>query len=444
MAGGRVPPHSAEAEQSLIGGLLLDNRALDRLPAISAADFYSGAHQIIWQSVVDLLAAGRPADVTTVGAALEASQRLEQAGGQEYLHALSACVPSASNAPAYAGIVVERSVRRALIATAAAVQDAAYRAASDDAAASIIDRAVTDLLRLQDGRRNDEPQDLAPLAVKFIDDLQARADGQTDAIGTGLTALDRLTADGGRRGELWVIGARPSMGKTAFVLSLCREVGRRHRVLMMTQEDSLMSLTARHVAAAGRVNLAHLRSPANAPHSMWEGVTEGVQVLQPLQVTMDDQAALKLSDVRRKIQQVKRRHGDVAMVVIDYLQLMDGELDNRNQALGLIANGLKRAAKELGCWIVLLSQLNREADKRTGLPQMSDLRDSGDIEGAADLIGLLHREWMRKPKPENEHLAELHVCKNKNGRTGTLKFFFDGAVQRFGNWEDEAESEGAY
>lgn len=196
-----------------------------------------------------------------------------------------------------------------------------------------------------------------------------------------------------------------------------------------------MALTARHVAAAGRVNLAHLRNPRTAPQAMWSGVAEAVTELSPLRIAMDDQASLKMSDVRRKIQQVRRRHGELSLVVIDYLQLMEGEGDNRNQALGMLANGLKRAAKEFNCWIVLLSQLNREADKRAGPPQMSDLRDSGDIEGAADLIGLLHRQYVRTKKEELKYLAELHVCKHKNGRTDTLKLFFDGAVQRFGDWD---------
>jgi replicative DNA helicase len=205
---------------------------------------------------------------------------------------------------------------------------------------------------------------------------------------------------------------------------------------MLTQEDSLNSLTARQVAAAGRVNLADLRNPRNAPQSMWEGVSEGIDALGKLQIAMDDQAALSIMDVRRKIQQVKRRRKKLDLVIIDYLQLMEGDGDNRNQELGKIANGLKRAAKEFGVWIILLSQLNRESDKRaSGMPQMSDLRDSGDIEGAADLIGLLHREHRRTPTEANKMHAELLVVKHKNGPTDTLNFSFDGAYQRFSDWE---------
>jgi len=445
----RVPPHSEEAEQSLLGALLIDNGALDRLPPLTEADFYTWEGRSIFAAMAELIAAGRPADVITVNDQLR--KRLgDQADaiGLDYLNALATSVPSSSNAPAYAHIVADVATRRRVIALLGEIQSQAYAAQARDGAEALIDKAVTELMALQEGRRRDEPADLGALAATFIDELQARADGHTDAFSTGLRDLDRLTSEGGRRGELWVIGARPSMGKTAFSLSLSRAVGVGHQVLMLTQEDSLGMLTARHVAAAGRVNLAHIRNPRTAPNSMWQGVTDGVTELVPLRIAMDDQAGLSLADVRRKVQQVKRRHGDCALVVVDYLQLMDcsGEGENRNQALGAISNGLKKMAKDLNCWVVLLSQLSRKADERKAAPEMADLRDSGDIEGAADLIGMLFRRWKWTQKDADKHLAELHVCKQKNGPTDTVRMYFDGATQRFGNWSDEAPSahEGAY
>jgi replicative DNA helicase len=429
-----TPPHSTEAEQSVLGAVLQDNGVFDKVSTLRAADFYEPRNGAIWSSIMRLVSAGRAADVVTV--------KDDGEHDIEYLNALAYSVPSSGAAISYAGIVRERALRRRLMQIGGEVMERARSGMESRVpVAELIDRTITELLALQEGRTDSEPQEMAPLTVKFIDNLQERADGRIDSFSTGLSALDRLTGEGGRPGELWVIGARPSMGKTAFVLSLCRHVGVAHRVLMLTQEDSLMALTARHVAAAGRVNLAHLRNPKTAPPEMWNGVISGVAELAPLMVSMDDQATLTMADVRRKVQQVKRRHGGLALIVIDYLQLMEGQGDNRNQSLGMIANGLKRAAKEFGCWIVLLSQLNREADKRTGPPQMSDLRDSGDIEGAADLIGLLHREWQRKPTAENKYLAELHVCKHKNGPTSTLKLYFDGAFQRFGNWQENGEDD---
>jgi len=298
-----------------------------------------------------------------------------------------------------------------------------------------VDGAVTELLRLADQAQPQEPQSLDQMIAPWMDHLSEVAAGNIKpAMPTGLIDLDRLTGGGIWRGDLWVIGARPSMGKSAMSLTIARNMARNYSVLFLTQEDSVRTLVSRLVASAGRVNLAHLRNPHGAPDEMWEGVTMGVESLRSLNLRVDDQSSLRLLDVRRKIQQVKRRHG-LDMVVVDYLQLMVGEAETRNRELGDIANGLKATAKDFNIGIVLLSQLSRKADERSGPPQMSDLRESGDIEGAADFIGMLYREWMRKPTDENKHYAELHVCKQKNGPTDTLSLHFDGAYQRFDNWD---------
>lgn len=427
----KAPPHSDVAEQGVLGALLQDNAVLADVGVLRPDHFYSPDHGQIYRAILELAAEHKPADVVTV------YQRTQHDLG--YLSQLASGVASARAAKAYAGIVVERAQRRELMRIGKRLADEAFSMTSEAAPVqAIVDSVVTTLLGLVQAGGATEPVDLPDMLVQFMDDLQARADGQQRTFLTGLTDLDKLTAGGARRGELWVVGARPSMGKTAFVLQLCRHVGVAHQVLMLTQEDSLLSSTARFVAAAGQVNLADLRNPMSAPPGMWAGVTSGVEELQPLHVTMDDQTGLGLADVRRKAQQVKRRHGRLDMVIVDYLQLMDDGGENRSISLGYIANGLKRFAKEYQCWVVLLSQLNREADKRNGPPQMSDLRDSGDIEGAADLIGMLHREYMRKPTHENKHHAALHVCKQKNGPTDTIDLFFDGAFQRFGNWSGPA------
>jgi replicative DNA helicase len=437
----RTPPHSIEAEQSVLGALLMDNAVHPDVAAlVREPDFYSAEHRIIYRAIGELVAASKPADVVTVFEAVRGRLDAACESPLGYLNALSASVASPRAGATYAAIVAERARRRALMAIGQDLADRAMRMAEQDApTAGLVDEAVTSLLALADGAAvRSDPVDLGDFLVPWLDDLQERAEGRNLPFATGLADLDRLTAGGARRGELWVIGARPSMGKTAFVLQLCRTVGVAHQVLLLSQEDSLLSSTARFVASAGRVNLADLRNPQAAPGSMWAGVTDGVADLTPLQVAMDDQTGLNLADVRRKAQQVKRKHGRLDLLVVDYLQLMDDEGPNRNISLGYLANGLKRFAKQYGCWVVLLSQLNREADKRNGPPQMSDLRDSGDIEGAADLIGLLHREYMRKPNADNKHWAQLHVCKQKNGPTDTLNLFFDGAYQQFGNWDGPA------
>ena len=426
-------PHSDEAEHAVLGALLLDNQAFEAVSTVlKPSHFYQTDHRAIYETICELLTAGKLADLVTV----------HEKGHHDmvYLNQLLASVVSSRVAVRHAELLVERWRERELMRLGSNLADEILRGAHDakgkpQPVDQVIDQMITKLMALNAVAERNEPRDVSELVVGFVDDLEARFDGKITTVPTGLKDLDHCTAGGGRPGELWVIGARPSMGKTGLVLTLSRNVGRKDQVLMLTQEDSLNSLTARHVAAAGRVNLADIRNPQRAPQSMWEGVTEGVDALGKLRIAMDDQAALSIMDVRRKIQQVKRRHKELSLVVIDYLQLMEGDGDNRNQELGKISNGLKRAAKEFGVWIILLSQMNREADKRSGPPQMSDLRDSGDIEGAADLIGLLHREHRRNPTEGNKMHAELHVVKHKNGPTDTLNFSFDGAYQRFSDWD---------
>ncbi|KRB18638.1 DnaB-like helicase C-terminal domain-containing protein [Rhizobacter sp. Root16D2] len=429
-------PHSEEAEHAVLGALLYDNQAFEVISTILKPEhFYQRDHRAIFETIAELLTAGKLADLITV----------HEKGHHDmvYLNQLMGTVKRLGVAHRHAELIVECWRERELIRLGSNLADEVLRGAHDAEGKAqpvdqVIDQMITKLMALNAVAERTEPRDISELVVNYLDDLQERYDGKETTIQTGLKDLDHCTAGGGRPGELWVIGARPSMGKTAASLTLSRNVGRKHQVLMLTQEDSLNSLTARQVAAAGRVNLADLRNPQRAPQSMWEGVTEGVDALGKLHIAMDDQAALHIMDVRRKIQQVKRRHKRLSLVIVDYLQLMEGDGDNRNQELGKIANGLKRAAKEFGVWIVLLSQMNREADKRSGPPQMSDLRDSGDIEGAADLIGLLHREHRRNPTEANKFHAELHIVKHKNGPTDTLNFTFDGAFQRFTDWDGPA------
>ena len=423
----RTPPHSLEAEQSVLGALLLDNRAFESVADLLQPQcFYAYEHRRIFETITGLVIANKPADVITVFAARSSTAEPHDISE---LNALAQSVPSAANARRYAEIVFERWRERQLIVIADHIATAAYNRPHMP---HLVDRAVTDLLRLADAAQRDEPALLAELLQGWSDELSAMHErGATIAVPTGLADVDELTAGGIWPGELWVLGARPSMGKSALKNTVLRNIGRDHDVLDLSMEDGKRTLVSRHVAAAGRVNLRYLRNPIGAPESMWGGITEGIERLRPLRIRVDDQGALTLMDVRRKIQQVKRR-APLAVCFIDYLQLMVGDAESRNRELGDIANGLKHAAKDFDIGIVLLSQLTRKADERP--PQMSDLRDSGDIEGAADVIGLLDREYKRRPTPETKHYAELHVCKNKNGPTDTLSLHFDGAYQTFGNW----------
>lgn len=444
LQGLRVPPHSVEAEQSVLGGLLIDNRAWERVSEVlGEVDFYRHEHRLVFRSMAGMLKAGRPADVVTVFDAL--GDQAATVGGLGYLNALAQSVPSAANVRRYAEIVKTRSVQRQVMALAQDLQGAVAVGMEPAGVAAAVDAAVTGLLKLLQGAQQQEPELLENLMLHLLDEVQALAEGKRPAISTGFADLDEATAGGGRAGEVWVVGARPSMGKSAFVLTLALLVTAEDWGLVLSQEDSKLTLSQRAVANLGSLNLADLRNPAKVrpedQDRFWSRLVEGAELAKARRMLVDDQGGLGLADVRRKVQQAQRiAGGQLKVVVIDYLQLMTGEKENRNQMLGEICFGLQALAKEFGVWVVLCSQLSRDADKRTGLPHLSDLRDSGDIEAAAHVIALLHREARRKPTPDNKHWAQCEIAKNKNGPTCTVNLFFDGAHQRFGNWDGPVPS----
>jgi replicative DNA helicase len=361
-----------------------------------------------------------------------------EAGGHDlaYLNQLADAAPGvgAKRLRSYADIMLKRWSARELLRLGALLSDEAMSGEGENTE-TLADKCMERLMAMADGRKvSAGPVHASELAMRFVAHIEALYSGASDAIATHLVDLDKLTSGGGRPGELWVLGARPSMGKTALSGTLARNVAasKGRGAAFFSLEDSTNALTGRHFAAMGRINLADLRAPKNAPADMWDKLAEAADHMSRLNLWIDDEVCSTVKEVRRRIVALKRK-GPLSMVVIDYLQLMDDEGDNRNIMLGKIANGLKRLAKELGIWVVLLSQLNREADKRTGPPIMADLRDSGDIEGAADVIGLLHREHRRNPKADKTH-CELHIVKHKNGPTDTVHLYFDGSHQRMSNW----------
>lgn len=428
------PPHSDEAEQAVIGAMLMASDVIDLVSELLQPEhLYHPEHKAIFSTVMRLHVACKVVDVVTV----------YEAGGHElgYLSDLVQSCPSPANVMGYAEIVFECWQARELMRVGCDVaEDAVKRIDPAVSTGERVDRAVAKLMAIVQGDRQGEPELASQLSIEFLDRLQDRADGKTVAISTGLADLDIHTAGGIRPGELWVIGARPSMGKTALTLTMARNIAGHSGAVFLSLEDSKDTVSQRFVASMGRISLTHLRT-GKLTDEEWGRVSDAVEQLAALNLAVDDQGSLTLLDVRRKVQQAKRKMA-VSAVFIDYLQLMRGDGATRNNELGAIANGLKASAKELGVGVVLLSQLSRKADERNGPPQMNDLRDSGDIEGAADLIGGLWRPYMRTPTEENKHYAELHVMKQKNGPTGSVHLSFDGAYQRFGNWSGSVPRSG--
>lgn len=428
------PPHSADAEVAVIGAMLLSGEIIDQVSAVLRAEhLYYPDLQAIYATMLRLHVAHKPVDVITVC----------EAGAHDmaYVHSLSMGCHSPANAMRHAEIVVEAWQARQLMRVGCDIaDDAVHRIDPEVTTADRIDKAVTSLMAIGAEGAAELPRSAVQMVSTFLDRMQDRMDGKDDVTSTGLADLDEQTAGGIRPGELWVFGARPSMGKTALTLTVSGNIAERadEGALFLSQEDSEMTASSRFIARKGRISLSHIRT-GKLSDEEWGRLSEAADAMSGMNLYFDDKSSLTLLDVRRRIQQV-RRLMSLKVVVIDYLQLMQGDGATRNIELGKIANGLKAAAKDLGVGIILLSQMGREVERRTGPPQMSDLRDSGDIEGAADLIGLLHRPFMRNPTPENKHFAELHIVKQKNGPTGMVHLHFDGAYQRFSNWTGPAPS----
>jgi len=439
-----VPPNSMEAEQSLLGCLLQDCTALEHVAGlVEAGSFYATEHGRIYSAIVALVDRCMPADVVTVNDELASRGELTDTLDLGYLNALALAVPSSRNAPAYATTVQRMAMRRRLIAVAQEVVAAATVGGStEEALPGVIERAVAAMQDVLIGRVDNGPRPLAALVSPWIDAFaqQVESGGAVDAIQLGLRDVDDALCGGARRGEVMVIGARPSMGKSALTLGIVRAVAEAgHAVLACTMEDSASMLISRHVASVSRTPFEHIRLPHQGGEGLLSTVLEACQRLVRLPVWLDDRGGLSLADVVQAARAVQRsaKPAKLGLVVIDYLQLMNDEGETRAYELANIARGLKAMAKRLDCVVLLLSQLNRKADETNTPPRLDHLAESGAIEQAADVIGLLWREARRNPRPDNLHAAQLELVKNKNGATRTVRLFFDGRTQRFADAAQE-------
>jgi replicative DNA helicase len=421
------PPHSVEAEQAVLGAVMLDNSALDRIAEVlRVEDFFDPMHRSIYGAIRGLVLAHKTADVITVAEASGHSMAV--------LHSFCTSVPSSAGIRTYAQIVRERANERALMQIGQALSVAAPD--PKRTLAQKIDGAMTSLARVADGSAARESVLLQTAIVEFVARLSDEAEGRTRCIQTGLSALDKILAGGLREGELMVIGGRPKMGKTALVLTLARNMAQRYGVLMCSQEMPANELVARNTAAMGSLNLARLRQPAEMTPDDWSRMSDAIERMKAMSMVIDDQRALTLGDVRRKLMAAKRM-ATIDVVIVDFLQLMSGEGDNRNSELDRIANGLKALAGEFKVAVILLSAMSREADKRHGPPVMTDLRDSGAIEAAADIIALLYREFAHPLGQHTEdwrHHAQLEIVQ-RNGAPGSINLWFSGEYQQFADWD---------
>jgi replicative DNA helicase len=441
----KLPPHSVEAEQSLLGALLLDNQAFDRVAdLVSAADFYRDDHRRIWRHIARLIEATRPADVVTVSESVEASEDKDKTGGASYLAALAQNTPSALNIRRYAELVRERAVQRRLAQVATEIAETALAPTGKDVG-QLLDEAESKIFQIaESGARKDQGLiGISPVLARVferIDHLHSQ-DHPSDVTGvpSGFVDLDRKTA-GLQPGELIIVAGRPSMGKTALALNIAEHVALHPSVSLpvaiFSMEMSASQLAMRMLSSMARVDQSKLRT-GRLDNEEWANLTDAIGKLNEARIYVDETAALNALELRARARRMKREYGKLGLVVVDYLQLMSATSQGENRATEIseVSRSLKALAKELDVPVIALSQLSRAVEQRNDRrPLMSDLRESGAIEQDADLILFIYREEVYAPeKEEARGRAEVIIGKQRNGPIGTIALTFMGQFTRFAN-----------
>ncbi|AOY93598.1 replicative DNA helicase [Cupriavidus sp. USMAA2-4] len=439
----KVPPHSIEAEQSVLGGLLLDNAAWDRIADfLSEADFYRFDHRLIFQSIARLISATKPADVITVYEMLQVAGKAEEVGGLAYLNSLAQNTPSAANIRRYAEIVRERSVLRKLVTVADDIATAAF-APKGREVRELLDEAESKVFAIaEEGARGQagfqEIQPLLTQVVERIDELYHR-DSTSDVTGvpTGFIDLDRMTS-GMQPGDLVIVAGRPSMGKTAFSLNIGEHVAVEQGlpVAVFSMEMAGTQLAMRMLGSVGRLDQHRLRTGRLLDED-WPRLTHAIQRMNDAQLFIDETPALNPMELRARSRRLARQCGQLGLIIIDYLQLMSGSGGGENRATEIseISRSLKGLAKELNCPVIALSQLNRSLEQRPNKrPVMSDLRESGAIEQDADVILFIYRDEVYNPDSQDKGTAEIIIGKQRNGPIGTVRLTFLGQFTKFDNF----------
>ena len=435
----RVPPHSIEAESSVLGGLLLDNQAWDRVNDLLVDnDFYRHEHKLIFTAIGNLINGSKPADVITVFEYLQNQGNSDSTGGLSYLNSLAQYVPSASNIRRYAEIVRERGILRKLVTASDDIATNAFNPQGRPVD-KILDEAEQKIFNIgEEGSRHKQGfQSMDTLVIELMDRVQEMADNPNDITGvpTGFYDLDRMTS-GLQAGDLVVLAARPSMGKTAFAVNIAEHVALNEGlpVAIFSMEMGASQLAVRVVGSIGRIDQGHLRT-GKLSDEEWPRLADAIDRLRTVSLHIDETPGLTPSELRANARRLARQCGKLGLIVVDYLQLMSGSTtggDNRATELGEISRGLKMLAKELQCPVIALSQLNRSVEQRTDKrPMMSDLRESGAIEQDADIIMFIYRDDYYNKESKDPGIAEIIIGKQRNGPTGTVRLTFLKPLTRF-------------
>lgn len=446
----KMPPHSIEAEQSVLGGLMLDNEAWDRVAEkVVEQDFYLRAHRFIFAAMSRLAEASQPIDIITVSEDLEANLQLDDVGGFAYLGEIAKNTPSAANILAYAEIVRERAVVRDMISVAHDIADAGYDT-QGRTSAELLDFAETKVFKIAEQRTNanEGPEPINSILAKTIEKIdelfRSPHDGVT-GVSTGYVDLDKMT-NGMQPSDLIIVAARPSMGKTTFAMNLCEHaaITSDKPVLIFSLEMPSEQIMMRMLASLGRIDQTKVRT-GQLEDEDWARLSSAIELLNTKgKMYIDDGSGLTPTEVRSRARRVAREHGGLSMIMVDYLQLMTvpGLSENRTLEIAEISRSLKALAKELKVPVVALSQLNRSLEQRADKrPVNSDLRESGSIEQDADLIMFIYRDEVYNDDSPDKGTAEVIIGKQRNGPIGRVRLTFHGRYSRFDNYAGSARFE---
>ncbi|MFI9828373.1 MAG: replicative DNA helicase [Streptomyces sp.] len=430
----RVPPQDLDAEQSVLGGMLLSKDAIaDVVEVIKGHDFYKPAHETIFQAILDVYAKGEPADPITIAAELTKRGEINKVGGASYLHTLVQTVPTAANAEYYAEIVHERAVLRRLVEAGTRITQMGY--AADDDVDEIVNRAQAEIYAVTEQRTSEDYLPLGDIMEGALDEIEAIGSrtGEMTGVPTGFTDLDSLT-NGLHPGQMIVIAARPAMGKSTLALDFARAASIKNNLpsVIFSLEMGRNEIAMRLLSAEARVALHHMRSGTMTDED-WTRLARRMPEVSAAPLYIDDSPNLSMMEIRAKCRRLKQRN-DIKLVIIDYLQLMQSgkRSESRQQEVSDMSRNLKLLAKELEVPVIALSQLNRGPEQRTDKkPQVSDLRESGSIEQDADMVILLHREDAYEKESPRAGEADIIVGKHRNGPTATITVAFQGHYSRF-------------
>ncbi|MGR6981063.1 replicative DNA helicase [Testudinibacter sp. P27/CKL/0425] len=442
---GMMAPHSIEAEQAVLGGVLLSNEHWDPVTEhVIADDFYTYAHRLIFSEMIELARNNQPIDIITLDQALKSKGILEDVGGFAYLAELSKNTPSAANILAYADIVREKAVLRELISTANKIAESGYNP-NGQQIKEILDEAERSVFEIAEKRTgsNEGPKDVISILETTLDKIELLSKSKNNngvtGVTTGFSALDRKTA-GLQPSDLIIVAARPSMGKTTFAMNLCENamMSEDKPVLVFSLEMPADQIMMRILASMSRVDQTKIRTGKIDDDNEWARINSTVQMFnQKPNLFIDDSSGLTPTELRARARRIYRDHGGLSMIMVDYLQLMraPGYSDNRTLEIAEISRSLKALAKELEVPVVALSQLNRSLEQRADKrPVNSDLRESGSIEQDADLIMFIYRDEVYHENSELKNIAEIIIGKQRNGPIGKVWLMFQGRFSRFDNY----------